>query len=187
MATRRFPVFGKAVSLVAVALVLVLALQSVSGIVAEREGRLREAERSVAASLASAQTLVGPIVSRDCSETWETTQGEGKDRKTVTERRDFKLTAMPATLDVKGDVAIEPRYRGIFKVNGYVLKARLVAAWNDGATLVPEAQHLGSRLQCDAPVMFVAVGDSRGQFAAFVKSEIAKWSKIAKDSGAKAD
>ena len=69
---------------------------------------------------------------------------------------------MPATLDVKGDVAIEPRYRGIFKVNGYVLKARLVAAWNDGTTLVPEAKHAGSRLHCDAPVMFVALGDSRG-------------------------
>ena len=55
----------------------------------------------------------------------------------MTERRDFKLSATPATLDVKGDVAIEPRYRGIFKVNGYVLKARLVAAWNDGAALVP--------------------------------------------------
>ena len=34
---------------------------------------------------------------------------------------------------------------------------------------------------------FVAVGDSRAQFTAFVKSEIAKWSKVAKDSGAKAD
>jgi tripartite-type tricarboxylate transporter receptor subunit TctC len=31
------------------------------------------------------------------------------------------------------------------------------------------------------------VGDSREQFAAFMKTEIAKWSKIAKDSGAKAD
>jgi tripartite-type tricarboxylate transporter receptor subunit TctC len=31
------------------------------------------------------------------------------------------------------------------------------------------------------------VGDSREQFAAFIKSEIAKWSKIAKESGAKAD
>ena len=37
------------------------------------------------------------------------------------------------SLEVKGDVAIEPRYRGIFKVNGYVLKARLRAGWNDGA------------------------------------------------------
>ena len=34
---------------------------------------------------------------------------------------------------------------------------------------------------------FVAVGDSRAQFTTFVKSEIAKWSKVAKDSGAKAD
>jgi inner membrane protein len=123
---------------------------------------LREAERSVAASLASAQTLVGPVLERDCSETWEAVQGEGKDRKTVTERRDFKLVATPATLDIKGDAAIEPRYRGIFKVNGYVLKARFVAAWNDGAALVPQAQHAGSRLLCDAPTLFVALGDARG-------------------------
>ena len=38
-----------------------------------------------------------------------------------------------------------------------------------------------------AQLAFVPVGDSREQFAAFVKSEIAKWSKVAKDSGAKAD
>jgi len=162
MAIRRFPLLGKSAALAGVVIALSLALQTVSGIVAEREARLREAERSVAASLASAQTLVGPVIERDCSEAWEATQGEGKDRKTVTERRHFKLSATPATLDVKGEVAIEPRYRGIFKVNGYVLKARLVAAWNDGATLVPEAQRTGSRLHCDAPVMFVALGDSRG-------------------------
>jgi tripartite-type tricarboxylate transporter receptor subunit TctC len=34
---------------------------------------------------------------------------------------------------------------------------------------------------------FVPVGDSREQFAAFIKAEIAKWSKVAKESGAKAD
>ena len=34
---------------------------------------------------------------------------------------------------------------------------------------------------------FTPVGDSRAQFTAFVKSEIAKWSKVAKDSGATAD
>ena len=163
MATpRRFPLIGKSLALGAVLIALVLALESVSGIVAERAGRLREAERSVAASLASAQTLVGPVLERDCSETWEATQGDGKEKKTVTERRDFKLVATPATLDIKGDAAIEPRYRGIFKVNGYVLKARFVAAWNDGAALVPQAQHAGSRMQCDAPALFVALGDSRG-------------------------
>jgi tripartite-type tricarboxylate transporter receptor subunit TctC len=34
---------------------------------------------------------------------------------------------------------------------------------------------------------FTTVGDSRAEFTAFVKAEIAKWSKVAKDSGAKAD
>ena len=34
---------------------------------------------------------------------------------------------------------------------------------------------------------FVSAGGSREEFAAFIKSEIAKWSKVAKDSGAKAD
>ena len=169
MATRRFPLFAKAIAMIAVLIALMLALQTVSGIVAEREGRLREAERSVAASLAAAQTIVGPIVSRECSETWESTQGEGKDRKTVVERRDFKLSATPATLDLKGDVAIEPRYRGIFKVNGYVLKARLRAGWDDGMALVPEAQHAGSRLHCAAPIVYLALGDSRGVRGAAVQ------------------
>ena len=34
---------------------------------------------------------------------------------------------------------------------------------------------------------FNPVGDSRAEFAAFIRAEIAKWSKVAKDSGAKAD
>ena len=34
---------------------------------------------------------------------------------------------------------------------------------------------------------FTAVGDSRAHFAAWIKAEISKWSKIAKDSGARAD
>ena len=68
MALRRFPLLAKSIALVGVLIALMLALQTVSGIVAEREGRLREAERSVAASLASAQTLVGPVIERECSE-----------------------------------------------------------------------------------------------------------------------
>jgi tripartite-type tricarboxylate transporter receptor subunit TctC len=38
-----------------------------------------------------------------------------------------------------------------------------------------------------AALAFTPVGDSRAQFAAFMKSEIAKWGKAVKESGAKAD
>ena len=34
---------------------------------------------------------------------------------------------------------------------------------------------------------FTPVGDSRAEFTAFVKKEIAKWAKVAKDSGATAE
>ena len=38
-----------------------------------------------------------------------------------------------------------------------------------------------------ATLAFTPVGDTREQFSAFIKSEIAKWGKAVKDSGAKAD
>jgi len=165
----RWPLFNKFVAIGAVLVVLTLGLGSVSSIVAERQGRLREAEASVAASLASNQTLLGPMLQRDCVESWESTQGEGKDRKTVTERRLLKLAEAPATLDMNARVAIEPRYRGIFKVNGYVLTATIASHWNDGSALVPQAEHAGSRLHCEAPTVFVALGDSRGVRSANVR------------------
>jgi tripartite-type tricarboxylate transporter receptor subunit TctC len=34
---------------------------------------------------------------------------------------------------------------------------------------------------------FTPIGDTRAQFAAYIKSEIAKWGKVVKESGARAD
>ena len=38
-----------------------------------------------------------------------------------------------------------------------------------------------------ATLAFVPVGGTREEFGAFMKAEIAKWSKLAKQSGARAD
>jgi len=158
----KFPLLGKALAVGGVLVALTLALNMVSGIVREREGRLHEAERSVADSLASQQVLLGPVLTRRCDESWTSEQGEGKDRKLVAERREFMLGAAPQTLTVSAKAMIEPRYRGIFKVNGYSMRAKLSANWADLAALKPVAQHTGSKLRCDAPLMFVAIGDARG-------------------------
>ena len=169
MTPPRLPRFGKLAAVGGVLVLLMLALHAVSDLVAERQGRLREAEASVAASLAAAQTVVGPLLQRHCVESWETVVGEGKDRKTATERITSKLVATPAALGVRAEAAIEPRYRGIFKVNGYDLKARLDARWDDGLALVAERRHAGSRLECEAPELVVALGDARGVRAASVR------------------
>jgi inner membrane protein len=158
----RFPLLGKVVGVGAVTLGLWVALDRVSGIVTEREARLREAEGSVADSLAARQRLVGPLLQRRCEETWNTVVGEGKARHTVSERREFVLATTPRTLDIDADAALEARYRGIFKVNGYALKATLAAGWTDLAALRPRAEHPGSRLSCDAPLVLFGVGDARG-------------------------
>ena len=158
----KFPLLGKTLAVGGVLLALTMALHSISAIVSEREGRLHEAERSVADSLASQQAVLGPVLLRRCDETWTTEQGEGKDRRLVTEKRDFSLAATPATLDVSAKAAIETRHRGIFKVNGYSMRALMKARWADLAALEPSAQHAGGRLHCEATTMFVAVGDARG-------------------------
>ena len=162
MVVRRFPILAKLAALGAVLIGLVLALQAVGDVVAERQGRLHEAEASVAASLAGSQTLVGPLLARACVESWEVIQGEGKDRKTLTERRARTLVAVPATLDLTADAAIESRHRGIYVVHAYASTSRIVATWNDGLALQAEREHAGSRLECDPPVLFVALGDARG-------------------------
>ena len=162
----KFPLLGKSLAVGGVLIALMLALQSIGAIVSEREGRLHEAERSVADSLASQQSLLGPVLLRRCDETWTAEQGDGKESgksgKLVTEKRDFALASTPATLDVSAKAAIETRHRGIFKVNGYAMKAVMKARWADLAALEPTAQHAGGKLRCDAPLLFVAVGDARG-------------------------
>jgi inner membrane protein len=158
----KFPLLGKTLAIGGALIALTLSLHSIGAIVAEREGRLHEAERSVADSLASQQSLLGPVLLRRCDETWTSEQGEGKDRKPVTEKRELALAATPAALDVSAKAAIETRHRGIFKVNGYSMKASMKARWPDLAALEPVAQHAGGRLHCEAPTLFVAVGDARG-------------------------
>ena len=79
--------------------------------------------------------MLGPILQRDCIESWEAVQGEGKDRKIVPSAAPGSSPRRRPRLDVGAKVALEPRYRGIFKVNGYVMKATLTATWPDGSAL----------------------------------------------------
>src|SRR5262245_39061650 len=167
----RFPLFGKVLGLGAVLVALLCGLNLVSGIVAERQGRLQEAQRSVAASLAGGQSVVGPVLQRTCSETWTSVQGTGNDRKTVAERRDFVLTSSPRHLAIDAQTAMEPRRRGIYRINGYVVSATLKAQWTDLAALQPAREHEGSMLQCAAPLLWVAVGDPRGIRAVQVQAQ----------------
>lgn len=158
----KFPIVGKLLALAGVMLGLLWALGLVSALVAEREGRLREMQRGIADSLAAGQTLAGPVLARQCTEQWKVEQGEGKTHTWVDQRRDFTLTALPQRLAVDAAARIEPRTRGIFRVNGYLVKASLQADWADLAALQPAAPRAGVQQRCGDQVLWLAVADPRG-------------------------
>jgi inner membrane protein len=158
----KFPLMSKALALGGVVLGLMWALGSVQDVVHEREARRGEAERSVVNSLAGTQSLLGPVLLRHCTETWTQESGRGADKTVSVEQRDIELALAPTTLKGITSVGLEPRHRGLFKVNGYAAKAQVDVAWSDLSSLVPKALHANAKLSCDAPVVSVGVSDGRG-------------------------
>jgi inner membrane protein len=158
----RYPLLGKAVALGAVALALMASLAAVSDIVSEREGRLRQAELSVMDSLASQQTLVGPVLQRQCEESWDALQGDDKDRRVVRMQREFTSNTPPQTLNIKATTRQEPRYRGIYKVNGYAMKADVQASFLPSQLLPPSPTMKNGVVVCKLPTLWLALSDTRG-------------------------
>jgi inner membrane protein len=148
----KYQLLGKGLAVGGFAVMLSLVLTRISFLVDERAARQQDAVRSVQQSQAGAQTLVGPLLQRACSEEWDSETGEGKERKHVVERRDFTLQASPAELTVDSTLRSEPRYRGLFKVNGYAGHFKLDASW----------EHADGRLQCRPAVLWLGLSDVRG-------------------------
>ncbi|MGA0611267.1 cell envelope integrity protein CreD [Caldimonas sp. KR1-144] len=165
----RFPLLSKTLAIGAVVLLLCLVLARIDSLVAERSARQEEARRSVEQSMAGAQVLMGPLLLRHCTEEWEFTQGEGRDRRVVADKRSFTLTSAPQTLAVDGEARADARYRGLFKVNGYAGPIELEARWASLSELQPRAEHANGRLQCEPAVVMLSVSDVRGLRSARVR------------------
>jgi inner membrane protein len=144
----RFPLLSKVGALALVALLLSIALARISFLVDERAARQAEAVRSVQQSHAGAQTLLGPLLYRQCTEEWDVVSGTGKERTTSVERKLTTFTATPTALKVESSLHNDPRYRGLYKVNGYAGHFALNADWAAAQPLRPVREHSGSRLQC---------------------------------------
>lgn len=157
----------KLIILAAVTLLLSIVLLRIGWLVDERQQRQAEAVASVEQAQAGAQVLLGPLLLRHCTEEWDTVSGEGKERRVGIDRREFMLSAVPAQLRVGGALNQEPRYRGLFKVNGYAGRLQFDAQWASLEALQPpRPEHAGGRLQCGEPRVMLATSDARGLRAA---------------------
>jgi inner membrane protein len=157
--------------LAGVSLLLSLVLLRIGWLVDERQARQREAVVSVEQAQAGAQTLLGPLLLRHCTEEWETLViSEDQERRRSTEKRDFMLSAVPERLQVGGTLNQEARYRGLFKVNGYAGRLQFDAQWASLQALEPpRAQQPGGRVQCGEIQAMLASSDARGVRAAVLK------------------
>ena len=158
----KHPLVTKLAALAAVVLSLLFGLGMIEDVVRDRQRYRGEAARSVAQSLAGPQTLLGPMLHSACVESWDETVGTGAQQRTAEKRREFMLTAMPGQLRLHTTAVMEERARGLHKVNAYTLKAHLAAEWPGLSSLRPERTVKGSRMQCGAPILMLAVGDARG-------------------------
>jgi inner membrane protein len=157
----RQPLLIKAVSLAVIVVVLLAALARIGWLVDERRAYQADAERSVSQSLAGPLLVVGPFLHRACTEQWDVVSEKNGERTTHAERRAFTLTAVPSRLAVTGDLTLEPLYRGLFKVNTYGGKLTVAADWPQAVSMAPQRTRPGSRLQCDAPALALALDDPR--------------------------
>lgn len=158
----RFPLLTKLAAMALVIFLLSVVLMRIDWLVHERRMRQSQAAASVEQSLAGAQTLLGPLLHRACTEEWDTVIGEGKEQRKGVDRRAFNLAATPQTLQVGGTLKAEARYRGLFKVNAYGGTLTLDARWATLAALQPQREHAGSRLSCGPLRLALSTSDVRG-------------------------
>lgn len=159
----RFPLISKMGAVGAVTLGLLWSLWTVQSIVQERQGRQREAEQSVANSLAGSQTLLGPVLTRTCVETWVTLKEDEQGNRRATAETQSHVLRLPASqMQVDAQAGVAPRHRGMFKVNGYGVKADVQASWSDLSSLVLQPRQADAQVRCEAPVLSVSVSDARG-------------------------
>ncbi len=158
----KFPLLAKAASIGAIVFLLTLVLVRIDWLVSERKIYQAQAAQSVAASLAGEQTLLGPLLQRNCTESWEVTINDEKKSYKKNEVRSFSLTEPPNALVVTAATRTEPRYRGLFKVNSYSGPVTIEASWAALDALKPSPQQKDSRLECSPVYAIYSVTDVRG-------------------------
>jgi inner membrane protein len=159
----KFSLFVKAVSLFVVMIMLIMGMSLIGSVVDERVRYREQAASGIRQSLAGPQSIAAPMMTRACVETVETVTETPKGK--VTEKIEQARTLKSLPQSVKWTIAskIEPRYRGLYKVNSYRLDASAEVAWTSLAELAtPSVNAPVLAIRCDEPKLVFPVNDPRG-------------------------
>jgi inner membrane protein len=154
------PVSRKILTILLLGAALAVALQSIQGIVAERQSRQQEVESGIAAGIGGRQTVVGPILLVQVRE--PPPVAAAAQPGTPPPRAEPRLRLLhflPDTLEVEGAIDVRPRSRGIYRAQTF----RLDGTWR-GRFSVPARFGIAADAQARIERVFVAfaVADPRG-------------------------
>ena len=150
----------KLLTILVLGALLALALQLIHGVVVERQSRQQEVEAGIATGIGGRQTIVGPLLIvhwREPSPSVVTTQAGAP--IVAGEPRLRFIHLLPDTLEATGELAIQPRYRGIYRAQTF----RLDGTWR-GRFKVPARYGIAPNRpgQIERVTVAFAIADPRG-------------------------
>ncbi len=148
----------KAITLAITVAVLMVGLMLISDVVRDRIYNRDRAVQSVVNSTAGSQTVFGPVLVQQC-----TREAVAKDSEGRAETRlvSFQRYALPDSLQHSANAQMQPRTRGLYQVNTFVLADQLTARFAPGNQLQGKPETSNVR-HCDAPRLMLPVSDPRG-------------------------
>lgn len=150
----------KTVSLLIVLALLMAGLSMIQDVVRDRIRNRDYAVQSVVSSLAGSQTLIGPALVQNCTETTSTTNGKKVEYST----REFQRTLLPDALNHDANAKMEERSRGLHHINTYVLHDQITASFDNAAQYaqLPKPSEPHAVVRCNKVYLAFALSDPRG-------------------------
>jgi len=160
----RNSVLAKVVGLVLLTLLLCIPLSQIDSVNRGRGDSQREAAEELARTYTGAQTVTGPLLVVPYVERWLEAKrnAEGLVTGSVPRSKESLHVVFPDTLDINGSLTPQERYRGIFKIPFYTLKATLTGAFpafNEARVTHSETD---SKIELKTPFIAFHVSDLRG-------------------------
>ncbi|MEG2975026.1 MAG: cell envelope integrity protein CreD [Comamonas sp.] len=151
----------KTVSLLIVLAMLMLGLSMIQDVVKDRIRNRDYAVQSVVSSLAGSQTLIGPALVQNCTETTSTPNGKKIEYTT----REFQRQLLPDSVSHNANAAMEERSRGLHLINAYVLHDQIQASFTNADQFAQPPSATGAAkatVSCGKLYLSFALSDPRG-------------------------
>jgi inner membrane protein len=137
--------------------VILIALAMVNGTITDRQKYRDDAVKSIEASYAGPQTVIGPVLVRPYTQTTVTIEdGEKGVKKRVEHVATLPATSFPHVLDVRGKLTPTERRHGLYTVTVYEFAGHL-----KGSVEIVPPQTTG-QVEWGEPYLAMSVEDVRG-------------------------